>query len=298
MRQIHHGQAKRRLEQLALAVSSTLAVTGPVLSAVVDVTWIGGGGWWYANAGWTGGVVPNNTAQTQYRVFMDGGNPTSQGANIDQMYTVDALTIDAGDEIDLVNKGKLTILGDVTSNGLLQLNQTSTLTIGASPAIPGGAWLNTGIVQMTGKCSIAANVSSFINTGVVTVSTTGSLLINGPWQNLGTINANGGTIGLGGEISIDAFSQIQNATGNNIILGTLDNTGRDFVIDSASPGWWVSGTLRGGRVITTAGNALKVKRIGANSPALDGVVLDGTINMATIAESLDIVGGGTLKGSG
>src|SRR4051794_5612085 len=86
---------------LVLCASFTVA-----RGAQVTVTANPGSGNWASTSTWNGGVVPDNSAGTTYNVNIDGGNPVFSGAGIGmngtpQSFTVDYVTIDAGDRLGL-----------------------------------------------------------------------------------------------------------------------------------------------------------------------------------------------------
>src|SRR5437762_13326938 len=75
-----------------------LGMAGAALGAQTNATWNGGTGVWNLATNWSGGVVPNNGADT-FTVFIDGGKAVNSVVTDDVNVTINALNVDAGDTL-------------------------------------------------------------------------------------------------------------------------------------------------------------------------------------------------------
>src|SRR3954451_24434935 len=110
--------AKRIVLSLSTAV---LATTSLARADVADAIWLGGAGNWFDATKWSGGVVPNNTASSTFRVVVPTGSVTTSAGTIN----IDALTIGgAGTLVVSGFQNRFSVLsstvrvdGDLTSAG-------------------------------------------------------------------------------------------------------------------------------------------------------------------------------------
>ena len=78
---ICHAAGATSLKPLAIlcSVAILLALGAPAVRPAfaieLNAAWNGGAGNWSAGTNWSGGVVPNNSGEDSYSVFIDGGNP-------------------------------------------------------------------------------------------------------------------------------------------------------------------------------------------------------------------------------
>jgi PEP-CTERM motif-containing protein len=135
---------------LALGVTASAG-----LAAMIDATWDGGVGNWDAAALWAPDGVPNNSGGNTYNVFIDGGESSvasEVALNISAM--IDALSIDVGDALSIVNGTNLAVAGtSIANGGRLSLNSTGSYTYLYIP----------GTVTLTGSWDLDA--SDFLLTG-------------------------------------------------------------------------------------------------------------------------------------
>src|SRR5439155_9078979 len=90
--------SKRRVigRGFVYAATASCALLTPNPCRAIDVTWLGGNGSWQTASNWSGGAVPNNTASTSFRVFVNGGSITTYDGSAPVNIAVDALTVNAG----------------------------------------------------------------------------------------------------------------------------------------------------------------------------------------------------------
>ena len=115
-----------------MALVITLALQGTSTAVQITATWNGGAGNWNTAGNWSGGVVPNNGADT-FNVQIDNGNATNSSVSLNMAATIDNLTIDVSDSLDINNAQSLTIgsgvgAGTITNNGSITMNAFGNLT--------------------------------------------------------------------------------------------------------------------------------------------------------------------------
>lgn len=129
---------------LAGAVALAIANTDS-RGAQQTATWLGGNGSWLVPTKWSGGVVPNNGADT-FDVVIEGDQSASSNVNLNvsppAQYTVSSLRIASGDLLSIkptiVNvSGPLTVDGDFWVIG-------GELVVGSSQTLGGNGtlWLD------------------------------------------------------------------------------------------------------------------------------------------------------------
>src|SRR5207253_3658028 len=122
------------------------------------------------------------------------------------------------------------------------------------------------------------------------------------WLNNATITANASTVDLGGVFTLSALGTFNRTGGTVNLTGTLNNTTGLLLTDTTGSWQLVNGTVNGGSVAATGGNALFATR---NGGTLIGVTLDGTgsgnnvspLDMQGTFASINVSGGLTLKGA-
>jgi hypothetical protein len=288
---------------LAVLVAATSAV-----SADVSTVTLGGS---------SPQPFPTNTGSTTYVVLIDDGNPVNSSVMLyghepilgqtQRYHTIDALKIDAGDELRLTSYANLTLLQDLDLNGTLRFDR-STLTLPHGQGLAGAGEVRPGelggsaIRNAGGTFTIGNNVrvegsgliigspdGAVVNLGSVIARTapawsTQTITLSGTsLTNTGSIVADGGTVVFDVPFTrISDLGNISHANGGRFRIGdTLDNAGRTFTIDDATGDWELGGTIRGGTVTSAAGRALHVVQGGA---AFDAVTLDGEVRVAQYAD--------------
>ncbi|HEV8061687.1 MAG TPA: S53 family peptidase, partial [Gemmataceae bacterium] len=237
------------------------------------------------------------------------------------------LNLDLG-TLDLSGGGTLgtfqAATGDVVNliGGVLKsANVTSGTTISVRPSETGvvdGGVLN-GTVQVLDASTLDLE-GNWTNNGTITAGT-GSTLILGDywnasasdpaansdtWVNHGTITASNATVELGGWLTNTANNLGTLALGSEIVelIGTLDNRQQTLALvpsQSSSTGSWIlnGGRIDGGTITTTGGAALIAPEGSPYTPpangTLDGVTLDGTLDMSAFGAYVAVVDGLTLN---
>ncbi len=149
-----------------VSVAALIHLAGAAdVARAASATWDGPGGTggdsnWNDSANWSGGVVPDNGAFT-YDVFVDGGKLANSVVRINAFTpTVDNLTINVGDRVDINNGNSLTVVdtGTILNDGVIDLHSTGT----------GTALLINGSVAMTGSGVVEiGNGTHFNNLNVI-----------------------------------------------------------------------------------------------------------------------------------
>lgn len=167
-----------------------------------------------------------------------------------------------------------------------------------------GSWLING-GRITGGTLTTTTGASLIPTGNegtltdVTLNTdlniggNARLALAGNWVNHGTLTVTGGTLDLGGTMTVANLGQIHGSGGTVNLTGTLNNTGTTLTLDDVTGSWaLVGGAISGGTVATQGGASLLAR---SSTSQLDGVTLDGTLDVE--GASVTVTDGLTLNGS-
>ena len=134
--------------------------------------------------------------------------------------------------------------------------------------------------------------TNWTNSGTIEATNGGVAQLFGTWTDDGVISADSSSVVyLEGTFSVDPGSSFA-GTGAVDIAGTLDNSGQTLTLNDSKLSFGVAGgTIDGGTVETTGGAALFATGYGGT---LDGVTLDGTLDMTGQYAALDVTGGLTL----
>src|SRR5215831_2464102 len=100
----------RRLTLLAFA-----AVSLDASAATITSTWTGGTGNWTDAGSWSNGV-PQNDATNTYTALVDGGNPVKSAVTVGNAVAIDALSVDAGDQVTVTTTGSLAVGAGMVPN--------------------------------------------------------------------------------------------------------------------------------------------------------------------------------------
>ena len=234
--------------------------------------------------------------------------------------------------------GALTLGANLTIHGTAgQINMSSQAfdnkgTITADPTILGTAagtitlsgtnWTNDGTIQaqngdnltLNGTASSSPATHAWTNNAshTIAISGDGTLTLessnaattadNTAWLNLGTISSvDAQTVDLGGFFTFAGLGTY-NRTGTVSVnlMGTLNNAATTLLLNNTTGSWnLVGGTVNGGTIEATAGNAL----VGTtNGGTLIGVTLDAgggnasPLDMQTNSSDVSVSGGLTLSG--
>jgi hypothetical protein len=234
--------------------------------------------------------------------------------------------------IEVSHGATMTVIGGVGGFTSCSTNSTTgritatdaTLSIGNGTAIDasyGASWTNAG--------NIAADESTLYLQGPLNDNLNDPNREGGNWSNTGTISVTGGsTVYLGGVFTTDTFASTFNTS--NPVVGTLNltgtvdnvpadnpNTGGNLVLNASTGPLNLAGGRIIGGTITTAGsddlvataaqeqyltqdvvNTSQVIQFGLGGGVLDGITLDGTLDMTQfVYANANVVDGIVLNGT-
>jgi hypothetical protein len=230
-------------------------------------------------------------------------------------------TFQAKSSGDVVN-----LMGGVLKSASVISGTTITVPPSASGTVDGGV-LN-GTLQTLDASTLDLE-GSWTNNGTITAGT-GSTLVLGDywtaaasdpgarsdaWVNQGTITATNATVWLGGWLTDTSHNLGSLTLGTDTVelIGTLDNSHGTLALvpgETSSTGSWslIGGRIDGGTITTAAGAALAAtagpayatpipsnESFSTPSGTLDGVTLNGTLDMSADGAYVAVVGGLTLN---
>jgi hypothetical protein len=265
-------------------------MTSAVEADFVFSTWLGGAGSWTDPSKWSGGVVPNNTGSTTFRVSIPSGTVSSTApVSIDTLDVAGWLSKQAS----LTLTGNAHVDGTVSlANGTVRLGANGTLSgMGLFRIASGGGLLSTasGTLTINAGMTVRGGVASrigevdrpLLNRGTIIGAgdyypgaqclVQGSTIVN---QGIITTPGNSERVTFGGTYTrVDLGTLI----GPGLqFAGTLQNAGRTLLIDE--DGYYLAGaTVMGGTIDVTAGHVLT-----ATYPlgiTFDNVTLNGRLNL-------------------
>lgn len=221
---------------------------------------------------------------------------------------------------DAVNLGSgSSAVGGVLKDAIVTSHTVLTVPASTEGTVDGGV-LN-GSVQ-AGTSSTLWLEGSWINNGAISAGTGSTLVLGsywsaylddptahaGAWVNNGTITVNDATVELGGWLTWTRtnLNSLNLSTDDVELIGTLDNSGRTLTLTpgrtSRSGSWTLAGGRIDGGIVATVGSAALIASFGAANPTadpfyfaygntLDGVTLDGTLDMSMSASGITYIGG-------
>ncbi|MCY2952434.1 MAG: hypothetical protein NTU53_10705 [Planctomycetota bacterium] len=118
---------------------------------------------------------------------------------------------------------------------------------------------------------------TFVNKGSIDVNAGSSLSLSDDWRNQGTITAVNANVTLGGEFTMAKLGTFNRSGGTVKLVGTLDNTGQVFALNSATGSWELGdkAKIKGGSVVAADGAQL----VATGSASLDGVTLGADVRV-------------------
>ncbi len=141
------------------------------------------------------------------------------------------------------------------------------------------------------------------NTGTLAASNDATLAIfpndNAVWSNAGTLSVDDATLDLGGDFTpADVAGLVRNGGTVNVV-GTFNDGTSGLTLNDATGSWILQGGEIDGGTITTTGNAaLEIGSSFVSVPTLNGVTLDGVLDLATqTARTVNVIGGMILNGT-
>ena len=254
---------------LSASSSSVFVANGIVLqntagtgAGVINLT--GGGGMYAVTTGTLDNAAISIGNSSYLYEFTPGGTLTL-GSHLAVQAIGDGYGVlyDGNGDSGVVNLGTIT---QAISGGYLQVANFAT-------------FANKGLINVGNGGTFFEHATTFTNAGTINVTGGGDLLLQGNWESTGKINANGGTIELGGTFTTAQIDTITASSSTIKIEGDLVNTGTTLAIGAGSALGTLTlanaGTITGG-VIADAGGGLV-----ANGGTLDGVTYRGTLDLSS-----------------
>jgi hypothetical protein len=156
----------------------------------------------------------------------------------------------------------------------------------------GGAFTNSGAINVSNNEMVEIGATTFTNGGTVTVTTGATLSIDGTgsWSNSGSITETGATLTLGGNFATASLNTISRSGGTVNLSGTINNANTTLNLGAGSALGAVNftGTINGGIVHDGGGGLL------CNSGTLNGATYQGTLDLSAFQATLNITNGITL----
>jgi hypothetical protein len=218
--------------------------------------------------------------------------------------------------------GQLSMANQAFDNkGTITADPTVLATAPATITMSGTNWTNDGTIQalkgdnltLSGTASTTPATHAWTNNAghTIAISGGGTLILESnnaattadhtAWLNLGTITSNAGAVDLGGFFTFAGLGTYNRTGGTVNLTGTLNNAATTLLLNNTTGSWdLLGGTVNGGTVKATAGNAL----VGTGSTGtLIGVTLDSSggnsspLDMQTNTSFANVSGGLTLSGA-
>jgi len=139
----------------------------------------------------------------------------------------------------------------------------------------GGPWVNNGTLRATGDSSVLILRGSGTNHGTIEAADGGRLILDGTYQNLGTLTATDADVRLDGDFTIADLGTYDFGNSLVSIEGTLHNEA-GLVLDANQFNWKLgNGVILGGTISSADGTTLEqIPGTGGGRAALDGVTLN------------------------
>lgn len=311
-----------KVRRAAVIVAATAAVASATTASAASqpAVWNGGAnGHWNTASKWSGGVVPNNTAEHQFDVTIDGNAAVTSDLT-GMPVTVNTLTVTPGDALRLVDTlpdAALTAINGFHVDGRIDVSY-SRLKVGDNGTFTGSGIINSfggpsWLTATGGSLTIGAGLtlksigdwfsphihvgeSSYplINNGTIWAADpfTGATIAGSTFTNNGTLRV-GDRATLAIDTNLQQLSDLGHvvADGSGIVhvLGTIDNTGRTLHVDGSLP-LRFGGTIKGGTITASSGQRFLTK----GAPRFDGVTLNAP---ATVEGTLTFAAGQGLSGT-
>ena len=266
----------------------------------ITLTGAGGSGNGTINLTGTGSYLYAVGTETLDNATLNIGN----GSSTDYVYNDDisaAAVLTLGPHLTINQTGSTAYLygyDDRTGSGIVNEGTINAGYNGGSFTINDISFTNQGTINVSNGDSVTINATSFsnaaggilsLNGGTLSITSTG-------WSNAGTISESGGTLNLGGSLTLAQLGTVNHTGGVINITGTLDDTGTTLNVGTGTALGAVvlasDGTIKNG-TIADAGSGLTF-----SGGTLDGVTYQGPLNLSQASSSLYIKDGITLTGAG
>jgi hypothetical protein len=300
--------SKRKLSQqsllsrpIAASPASTREVKANAPPPAATDTWTGAG----SNSSWSNASNWNNGAITAGENILI--NLTTAATNVDSstIPAIGTLTLsNAGDSATILNNIILTVDGNITNNGSLNLSSTGNFTelvLGGNVTLSG-----------TGTVTLSANTQNYIFGATSLDQLTNQETIQGAGQighgqmalvNSGTIDANQSTATMTIDVN-DGFTntgKVEATAGATLLLsstGTINNTG-GTILANASTVQVNSSAVSGGNVTVTGAGTLQLNTGTIHNGSTLTNSSTGTIEVASginvLGGTINNSAGGTFK---
>ncbi len=203
------------------------------------------------------------------------------------LLAADSETLDNA-AISLGNATTAATLG-AASGGALTLGTHATMVVSGLARVAGGSFTNNGSIQVTSGARLDVAAGTTLGTGTGTLSL-----------------AAGSTLELDGTVTSGALKSLVTTGGGVVeVDGTLSNAGQTLAVQPGPFGTLLlrGGTIQGGTVQLAGGSFQVAGGTNGTSPVLNGVALQGTLNLSqpisgTVGTYLGLQGGVTYAGAG
>lgn len=256
---------------------------------------------WSSAANWGDGSVPNSATNTDVKIDNETG--TNSTVNLDMNATVSSLAISSGDTLNFNNGSSLTLNGNISNVGSMNLNSAGTATDlkidAGTVTLSGGGILTLGNNSNNRILGVDSN-ETFINQS--TIQGGGQVGANSlAIANQGTISANSSGVTMEVDPNSSGLTNTgtMRATSGGILKlqdGTFTNTSGTIEAQASSMVYLSSATVSGGTVQTVGSGEIKL----SNSTISDGTMTNsstGTIKSTsgTSTISSTLTNAGTLE---
>ncbi len=190
----------------------------------------------------------------------------------------------------------------IGTDGATVVNQGTLLTSGATNGTANTLVLKNFVNRGTIRADAGAGLQAWgtwSNSGTMHIEGGGTMSLIGTWHNTGVFEAVNSTTEFDSNFTLADLGVFHRTGGTVNLRGTLDNRGTTLALDDTTGSWNLTtgGTILGG-TITTAGSARLLAQPITAIGTLDGVTLNGLLDMATPATSQVYVAHGlTLNGT-
>ncbi|TWU47710.1 beta strand repeat-containing protein [Rubripirellula reticaptiva] len=276
---------------------TSLPVIGGTLSGVAvtgDLNLTESGGYLSVAGGTTiaGDIDVNNYSTLYLEQVQTFSNQTvtvgdAGGASSGTVYVLPggSMNVDNTATVNL-KAGSLYLQGALVNDGTILADEATSVSV---DDFGGGVFTNTATVTSTNGANLSINSANTTNTGTMSATLGSTLQLGGTWSNLGGTLAvdDTSTLNLGGSFNTTGLGTINLTPGGTVnITGSQNNAGSTFV---GATGWKLNGgTITGG---TLDGTSLPF--VGGT---LNGVAVNGDLNLTESGGYLSLAGGTTIAG--
>jgi RHS repeat-associated protein len=190
----------------------------------------------------------------------------------------------------------------IGTDGATLVNQGTILTSGPAPnTSPNTLTLKNVVNHGTIRTDSGAGLhtlGTWSNFGTMHVEGGGEMFLAGTFHNAGVFEAVNATTTLAGDFTTADLGVFHRIGGTVNLRATLDNRGTKFALDDSTGSWNLTtgGTILGGSIYSFGSARLFAQPISA-AGTLDGVTLNGALDMTPAGSQLYVAHGLTLNGT-